>query len=122
MNVPVDLRRSPWPMNSCPTPPEPGESVQVCHYKVEARLCTCCKDAQVRYFVRNIEGVALSMAKDWRRLCHVLNWYPMPGLEPGQPIPRTAPKAPNKPLPRTVVVDHGPREDVPLPLFNPEHA
>ncbi len=115
MNFPEDLVRSPWPMAACPTPPDPGQTKQISYYNVEARLCTCCTDPPVRYYVHSIGGALLSMALTWRRLCHAMNWYPMDGLEPGERIPREAPKAPNKPKPRTVTIDRGQPE--PLPLF-----
>lgn len=105
----MDLVSPPMPFNECPTAPEPGTSARVWHYTVEARYLP--SRGAIWYYVRNVDGLALAMDDDWRRLCHVQGWYPMPGLEPDQPLPRVGKARERKP--KTIRVDRGQRDDDP---------
>jgi hypothetical protein len=83
--------------------------VQVGEYTVDAR-----DQSNGRwYFVRAADGEALSFCQDWRLLCHVHRWYPLPGLALGQPVPREGEPRDRKRAPKTVVRDPGPRDDQP---------
>lgn len=90
MDIVTELRAPPWPMLERPDPPEEGETVQIQHYMVTRQTCKCCSPGRTRFFVRNIHGELLSMTDGdgWDRMCHVLGWYPLPGLAAGEPIPR----------------------------------
>lgn len=119
MHFPLTLQREPQ-MGARPSPPDPGERRQVGRYSVEARLCSCCKNPKVRYFVRNIprtEGIdgdgLLAGGAHWSRLCHTIGWYPLDGLDRDDAIPREG--APPKPK-RAESWLRGQLQDAPEPL------
>ncbi len=91
-DFPLELQIGPA-FESRPEAPDPGKTVQVRWYRVEARRCSCCKEPVVRYFVKNVEGEVLAGGRNWDRMCHYLGWYEMSDAELW---PREPP--PNKPL------------------------
>jgi hypothetical protein len=112
MNIPLDLVHPALPFSRCPEAPAPGSRVQVHYYIVECRVVSGWEAPW--FYVWNLEGTILSFCQDWRRMCHVLGWYPMPGLEPDQAIPRVG-EARERRKPKTIVVERGQAE--PLWLF-----
>ncbi len=77
---PLTLRQL-APMLERPAPPEPGERIQLGHYFVEARRCSCCQEPITRYFLRNVNGDLLAGGRNWARMCHYLGVYELPSDE-----------------------------------------
>lgn len=113
---PSGIRIPIQPLGARPDAPAPGEHVHVLWYRVEHRAGR--ENGRPRFFVYDGQR-PVAMALHWDRLCHVLNWYPLDGLEPGQRIPRTAAKPASKPKPKPAPVVRQVEHEQPelLPLF-----
>jgi hypothetical protein len=84
--------------------------VAVLEYIVECRRVSGWADPW--FYVHDAEGTIVAFDQDWRRMLHVLEWWPMPGLEPGQAIPRE--EATPRPKPRTIQIHRGHPDALPL--------
>lgn len=69
MDLPTELRKSPWPFVARPEPPvEGGQSVQLMHYQMSL--------VDGMYKLHNYQGKLLMEWDDWDELLEMLNVWP----------------------------------------------